>query len=187
VSPYQQPDVPYYRSSRGPRRGTRVLFGLIAFFVVAIVLTAVQHGSIKSVAANTTLLGCPVGPTAHVEFNPEQPPMEIVAIWNTSSNAGAAAFIEKYNGCLTYKMSASGSTRAAGVPAGSSYELAEFFADASKAQIDRVTRNFESSGLFTKVKDARALRCPGIKSRSLGYCVTVLGGNEWAYDRATGP
>jgi hypothetical protein len=163
-----------------------MLFGLIAFFVVAIVLTAVQHGAVKSVAANTALLGCPVRPSAHVEFNPEQPPMEIVAIWNSTSNGAATAFVEKYKGCLAYRMSATGATDAVGVPTGSSFELAEFFADASKQQIAGVTRDFESSGLFSKVHDARALRCPGIKSRSLGYCVTIVGGNEWAYDRATG-
>jgi hypothetical protein len=166
-----------------------MLLGLLAFFVVAIILTAVQHGASTSikVGASTALLGCPVGPSAHVEFNPEQPPMEIMAIWNSSSNSAAAAFIEQYKGCLTYRMSASGATNAVGVPAGSSFELAEFFADASNQQIGRVTRDFESSGLFSSVNDARALRCPGVKSRSLGYCVTVLGGNEWAYDRATGP
>jgi hypothetical protein len=111
--------------------------------------------------------------------------MEIMAIWPKSSNRAASDFITKYKGCFTYIISERDAANVAGAPAGSSFELAEFWADASQPQIIGVTRKFEKSDLFTRVKYLRSLFCPGFTFQSFGYCVTNSG-NEWAYEPSTG-
>jgi len=107
--------------------------------------------------------------------------MEMTATWSRSSNTAAAQFFKKYKGCFTDSMSVKGSTDAVGAPRGSSFALAEFWADASQRQIAAVTDKFEASDLFIRVEDMRSIVCPGSSFRSLGYCVSNAG-SYWAYE-----
>jgi hypothetical protein len=164
-----------------------MLIWLVATFGALLLISVVEKGPATSgtIAATTALLGCPVGPSAQQEFNPNRPPMEIEAVWSRSAGAAATDFIKQYKGCLTTSIAVGGPTRAPGAPPNSSFELAAFFADASTEQIVGVTHALEDSGLFTKVKYIRALNCPGVTFQSLGYCVQSSGG-QWNFNPSTG-
>jgi hypothetical protein len=168
-------------------RSKQILIWLVAIFSAILLISIVEKGptTTGTIAATTALLGCPVGPSAQQEFNPNRAPMEIEAVWSRSADTAVTNFINKYKGCLTTSIAVSGPTRAAGAPPNSSFELAAFFADASTQQIVGVTHAFEDSGLFTKVTYMRALNCPGVTFQSLGYCVQNLDG-QWDFNPSTG-
>lgn len=136
-------------------------------------------------AITSSSSGCSVGPPARQLFNSGQPPMEIVAIWSNTSNTAANNFIKTYRGCFTATYSESGMTDITGLPSSSDFGLEAFWADASEHQINGVTRDFENSGLFTKVSFMRAPRCPVNAVLSLGSCVRK-GGAFWEYETAAG-
>jgi hypothetical protein len=177
------------------RERTRLTIFLLALALLigGIFLIPSRQGNSGSNASNSygaTSAGppynCPVTPAARVAFNSRRPPMEIMLIWSVTSNTAATKFIKKYEGCLTYTIAERGPAGVTGVPPNSDYELAEFWADASKAQINGVTEDFENSRLFSKVADLQTLRCPGNKAANLDSCVRLLGNDEWAYETATG-
>ena len=164
-----------------------MLIWLVATFGAVLLISVVERGptTTGTIAPTTALLGCPVGPSAQQEFDPNRPPMEIEVVWSRSAGTAATNFIKKYKGCVTSSIAVSGPTRAAGAPPNSSFELAAFFADASTQQIVGVTHAFKNSGLFLKVKYLRALTCPGVTLQSLGYCVQSAG-DQWNFNPSTG-
>lgn len=173
--------------NRQPIRSAQMLVGLLVIFVVIVVFSSTHKGSNPSGAlpGNTSLFGCPVGPMSQQEFNPNQSPVELTATWPRSSNVAAAQFFAKYKGCFTYSIAVKGPTNVIGAPKGSSFELTEFWADASQRQITGITHKFEASTLFIAVKYLRSIVCPGSSYRSLGNCVTNTG-TEWAYEPSDG-
>jgi len=177
------PSLPLEALRKNTRTRITIVLLLLAFFVGGAIYIHSEPGqdnpAFNGLTSASSPYLCPVNPPARIQFSSQRPPMEIKLIWSDTSNTAASIFIQKYKGCFTYMIAELHGTNINGVPRNSKIELGEFWADASKRQIDGVTQDFKSSRLFTKVSNAQTLRCPRHSADPFG-CVLYLY-KQWSY------